>query len=382
MFMNKKIDKAKIDIKSLNDVIALAKNIFKILYILLFVGGVYILTMIAKEWNVWAFILQLLKIVSPLFIGIVIAWLFDPFIKWLEKKGIRRKIGAVIAYLLLIGVLSLILGSILPLLYNQITDFVNVLPEILDTIMGWLDSFFMTIDSKAIDVEAIKEGIYDSIETFGSDLTQSLPGMLISFIGGFFSLAGVFLVGLIIGFFLIISFDSTENLITFLPKKLQADAKGLSRSVNVSLRRFVEGAILDSTLIFVVSSLGLWLVGLKAPLLFGLFCGITNIIPYAGPYIGGVPAVIVGFSQNTTVGLFTLLVIAVIQFLEGNFLQPLIMAKTTRLHPVTIILGLLVFGYFWGIIGMAIATPVIAAFKSIFLYFDEKYNFFTLNDEE
>ena len=90
---------------------------------------------------------------------------------------------------------------------------------------------------------------------------------------------------------------------------------------------------LFSTLIFVVSSLGLWIVGLKAPLLFGLFCGLTNVIPYAGPYIGGAPAVIVGFSQSPTIGILTLVVIAVIQFLEGNFLQPVIMAKSTKLHP-------------------------------------------------
>ena len=113
----------------------------------------------------------------------------------------------------------------------------------------------------------------------------------------------------------------------------------------------MKGAVLDCTLIFVLSSLAFWAVGLKAPMLFGLFCGLTNIIPYAGPYIGGAPAVIVGLTQSPTIGILTLIVIAVIQFLEGNFLQPIIMSKTTKLHPVTIMLGLLIFGYFFGIVG-------------------------------
>ena len=121
------------------------------------------------------------------------------------------------------------------------------------------------------------------------------------------------------------------------------------------------------------------LVGLKAPLLFGLFCGLTNIIPYAGPYIGGAPAVVVAFSQGTPIGLLTLFSIILIQFIEGNFLQSLILSKTTKLHPVTIIMGLLIFGHFWGIIGMAVATPVIAALKTLLLFLDDRYDILKFN---
>ena len=128
-----------------------------------------------------------------------------------------------------------------------------------------------------------------------------------------------------------------------------------------------------------ISSIGLWFVGLKAPLLFGLFCGITNIIPYLGPYLGGIPAVIVGFTQSTTIGILTLVVIAVIQLLEGNLLQPLILSKTTKLHPITIILGLLIFGYFFNIVGMIISTPIIAALEAVVLYFDKKYDILKFN---
>ena len=77
-----------------------------------------------------------------------------------------------------------------------------------------------------------------------------------------------------------------------------------------------------------------------------------------------------------------LVVIVIIQFLEGNFLQPLIMSKTTKLHPVTIILGLLVFGYFFGIVGMLISTPVIAALKTVFKFYDNKYGIIEKDEEE
>ncbi len=105
------------------------------------------------------------------------------------------------------------------------------------------------------------------------------------------------------------------------------------------------------------------------------------MIPYAGPYIGGIPAVIVGFSQSPTVGILTLITIVIIQFLEGNFIQPLVMSKTTKLHPVTIMIGLLVFGHFWGIIGMFVSTPIIAVLKAIFTYFDDKYDIIKIKNE-
>ena len=67
--------------------------------------------------------------------------------------------------------------------------------------------------------------------------------------------------------------------------------------------------------------------------------------------------------------------------LEGNFLQPVVMAKTMKLHPVTILLGLLIFGYLFGIVGMIIATPLIAVLKTIFIFFDEKFDLMRYQDE-
>ena len=167
-----------------------------------------------------------------------------------------------------------------------------------------------------------------------------------------------------------------------MPAKVHSVIEGILRSINKAARSFISGAIIDSTLVFVVTSLLLWIVGLKAPILFGLFCGITNVIPYAGPYIGGAPAVIVGLSQSPVTGLLTLAMLVIIQSIEGSFLQALIMSKSTKLHPVTIMMGLLVFGHFWGIPGMFISTPVIAAAKEVLVYLDKRYQIFSKNSDK
>ena len=374
----------EIDKKKLNELIFLSKNVVKILYVLLIVIGVYALIKLTKELKIVDILLTTLKVVAPLFIGFIIAWLFDPVVKWLQKKGLRRSIGTTLTYIVLIGFIVIVLCGLIPLLSEQLNEFIKVIPNIIDNSKNVIDKTvqrFSVIDG--LDIDALKKEIFDKIVLFSTNLTSELPSMLVDFVKNIFAGMGIIVVGLVIGFYLLMSFDNVnDTLITLCPKKLQKNAKEIIYEVNSSLRRFVVGAALDALLIFVVSSITFVLVGLKAPFLFALFCALTNMIPYVGPYIGGIPAVIVGFSQNPTVGFLTLLSIVIVQFLEGNFIQPMVMSKTTKLHPVTIMIGLLVFGHFWGIIGMFVSTPIIASCKAIFTYFDDKYDLLKFNDED
>lgn len=375
MFGKKNNDKS-VDFKNLNEVIVLSKKILKIAFFLIIVVGIYAITMLLKEWKVFNFLYSILKILTPLFIGIVVAWLFDPLVSFFRKKGIKRGLGAVIVYVLLIGVILLILGSLIPILSTQINDFAKTIPSVLNSITGMVDNLLEKLgDIANFDVENMKTEVYSKIQSIGVNLTNSLPSLTVSLVKSFFSGLGTFVVGLIIGFYLLVSFDSANDTVFgFLPQKIQNTVRDLFNEVNTSLRKYVQGTLMLASLVFVISTIGFFISGLKAPLLFGLFCGITDVIPFIGPYIGGIPAVIVGFSQSPLTGIITLVAIVIVQFIEGNLLQPLIMSKQLKLHPVTIMIGLLVFGYFFGIIGMVIATPAIAAMKVIFNFFDEKYN--------
>lgn len=381
MLRRKEKKQESVDTNKINDVLTLSNKILKIVYILLVILGIYIAIIVCKELSIKKTILTILKTLFPLFIGIFVAWLFDPFVTFLQRKGLKRSVGTFITYVLFIGTLLIIVGAIVPILSEQINEFVKMIPSTFDTIKVWCDNLFERINNvNIVDAVAVKNELFKKIEEIGLGLTNSLPDMLVSSVKTLFSSLGTFIVGLIIGFYLLLTFNNANDLlITLLPKKIQVDARDLVNEVNTSLRKFIEGAIADCSLVFIVTSLAFYIVGLRAPLLFGLFCGITNIIPYAGPYIGGAPAVIVGFSQSPLIGILTLVSVFVVQFLEGNFLQPLIMSKTTKLHPVTIMLGLLIFGHFFGIIGMVISTPVIAAFKATFMFFNDKFGI--LNNE-
>ncbi len=376
MFNKKQINTKEIDKTKINEVMILSKKVLQVLYIILLILGAYTIIKIVKELTIITFIKSILKIIAPLFIGFIFAWLFDPIVSWLKKKKINRTLGALIVYFVFIGLIIVIVCSIIPVLSEQINDFVVMIPDVFDKLKLWVDGIFDKIASTGnIDVSNIEAEMFAKLEEISSNLVASLPTILVSFVTSFISGIGTFVVGLIIGFFLLVSFDNaSDTILPLIPKKMRTDARSLFSTIDICLRNFVKGALLDSTIVFVISSICFWIFGLKGAIIFGLFCGLTNIIPYAGPYIGGAPAVIVGFSQDFTVGILTLISIVVIQFFEGNFFQPLVMSKTTKLHPVSIIIGLLIFGYFWGIIGMLIATPVIAILKAIIIFLSNKFD--------
>ena len=370
--------KKEINYSKLNDLISLSHNILKILFVLLIIVGTHSIIMLIKEVHILPFIFSIIKILAPLFIGVFIAWLFDPIVTKLNKKGIRRIIGTILCYVVFLGILFLVIYAIIPLLSEQINDFVSTtIPSLYDTSKQWIDSIFSNVNSiEGIDAIAMRNEIFKKLELMATNLANSLPDILVVSLKTIFSWIGVFGIGLIIGFYLLLDFDKNiDTIYTLIPKRYRKETKRCLTAVNKPLKRFVNGALLDCTVVFVITAIGFSFIGLKSPLLFALFCALTNVIPYAGPYIGGAPAVFVGLTQSTPTGIAILIFIIIVQAVEGNFFQPLIMSKTTKLSPVTIILGLLVFGHFFGILGMIISTPLIGAVKELVNFFDDKYDF-------
>ena len=378
------ISRRKLNYKDLNDILKISKKILNVFLILIIVLAVYIVLRVCKELSVFKITVNLLKILTPLFIGIVIAWLLNPVVNYMQKKGIRRIIGVSLSYVVLIALIYLILNSIIPLAYNQISDLSQLVPKIISNIESIIDKIlghFNNID--AINVSELKDKIIGVADGYANGIYNDLPNHIVGIVRGFISGAGTFLIGMIIGFFLLLGFNNVgDSLMIFVPSKFQESTKELTTKITKALRGYVNGALFDASIIFVACSIAFALIGLKSPLLFALFCALMNVIPYAGPYIGGFPAILVAFSQSMGIGIGVTLSIIIIQALEGNIMSPIVMSKTTKLHPVTIIVGLLIFGHFFGIVGMLLSTPIISVGKVVIEFIDSKIHIFSNNEEE
>lgn len=374
----------EIDITSLNVILKTGKKLINIGYFMAILALIILGTFLLKEWKILVFIKEFLIVISPIFIGILIAWLFDPFVRKLQEKKIPRVIGCIISYLILFGVLFFICYLFIPSLIGQIKDFIKAAPTIFEELTTFVTGLISRFDSNnLINIKEFKKQITEVISNYGASIVSELPKYLLSVGKSLISFGVNFVLGLMIGFYLLFDFDKfNENICEFLPKSWRNDYNELTQRINTSLRSYVQGVLLVMLLVFITQSIGLTLAGMEAPMLFALFCAVTDVIPYFGPYIGAIPAIIVGFTISPITGICVIISIVVVQLLENNFYQPLIMGHTMQLHPVTIMLGLLIFQHFFGILGMVIATPVIACIKVLLLFINEKLGLFDMINGE
>ncbi len=370
--------KDKINYKKVNEVVSLTSKILNLVYIAMIIGIIFIATLLVKEWGILKFVMTILKVATPFFIGFVIAWLFNPLVVKLENRGWNRAVASMVIFLVFILIIFAFFSMLIPTIYTQLNDLIASLPGIFNSLKNWITNFLNNFNSSdMVDVASIEANIFKSMEDLGTNITTNLPSMIMNIVGVVFSGLGTMAISLVVGLYLLFDFNNAiDHLLKYIPKTHKYEIETLINQIGEELRKCVRGTLTIACMVFVCDSLGFAIAGLKAPILFGLLCGITDLIPYIGPYIGGAAAVIVGFSQNPMTGIIVLSVAVVVQLIENYVLQPVVMSKTVELHPVTIIIGLLIFGHFFGIIGMILAMPIMSLIKVVYRFFATKYDWF------
>ena len=202
LFGNKK-DK-ELDYESLNQILTIGSKLSGIFYIISLIAIVLLGTYLIKEWGILSFIGEFLSVISPIFIGFLIAWLFEPLVKWLQKKKVPRIVGCIISYLIIFGILFLLLYLLIPTFIDQIKDFAATIPELLKNSQKILDKFFETFSRVTdIKVSGIKKEVYMALENLGVILTTNIPATLINIGKSIFSGGVTFILGLMIGFYIL-----------------------------------------------------------------------------------------------------------------------------------------------------------------------------------
>ena len=372
--------KAELNIEKINEGVVLLNKMLKILFIVLIIAAIMIVTYVIKEWRIFSILKGLLSVLSPLFIGIVIAWLFNPLVTKLSKWKLSRFWATILVYTVFIALLVVILVYSVPVITSQINDFIDYVPTLTKNIKEMVNNFLGIFESALGGNSAnVKQELYNSIIQIGKDITIGFPDKIVGLVTAIVSGLGSFVIGLFVGLYMLFDFDHVSKVfINLLPKSWREDAKNLMDISNKTLVNYVQGILITITLVFIGNAIGFSIAGLKAALLFALFCGVTNAIPYIGPYIGAIPAAIVGFTQSTTTGIIVIISAIVVQLFDNVLFTPLVQSKGLKLHPVTVIISLLVFGKFFGILGMILAVPIVAVLKTIFTYFNNKYKFINI----
>lgn len=295
----------------------------------------------------------ILNIFIPVFIGFIYAWLVNPFLNKFKK----RSLISIILFFIIIVCLFLFFYYLVPLIYKEVNELVKVIPNIYNFFELKLLDLGININSFEIDINKIIEFV---------------PKYVIGFFKGCFKYIGSIFIGLIIGLYMSMEYNKIiEFMIGIIPSKYKCEVVGILDKISIEVRKCVSGMLLVSFSIFILDTIAFLLLGIDSPILLGILCGLTDLIPYIGPYIGGGIVLLVALSESKGIIIATLIVIVIIQCIENYVLQPIIMSKSTRISPLLIIIGLLVFGNLFGIVGMLLATPLVCIVRVIYLYLGE-----------
>lgn len=319
----------------------------KLKEIVLLLIAIILSAFIIKYLKIFSYLKLILGILVPLFVGFIYAWLLDPLITKLSK-GHKRNFICIALFLFIVLVISLFFYLLIPTIYKEISELGEILP-----------SFFNILQRKITDL-----GLSSYLDRVLNFLLDNIPLYLVNIVKVLFKYLGVTLVGLILGLYMSMDYEVIiEGINKIVPSKYQCVFTNLTKDVSTEVRKCVNGTLFIAFWVFVMDTILFMIVGLDASLLLGILCGITDLIPYIGPYIGGILAVCVGFTESKMMGIVTIVICVLVQSIENYVLQPIVMSKKMKIRPIIILIGLLLFGNLFGIMGMILATPIIAIIK-------------------
>jgi predicted PurR-regulated permease PerM len=301
--------------------------------------------------------LYLIRDVIVIFIfALIVASAIAPAVNLLAKIKIPRVLGALIVYIVLIGLLGLLLSLVVPSIAKDIKDLSFNLPNYIEFLSDKFESF-QRASSRYQDIinqfQKFLAGTGDLLRKSASELFSTA----IDVFGGIFSL----LVVLVISFYLSVQKQGVQHVLTAItPHEHRDYILSLWERSQRKLGRWLQGQLFLGIIVGVLVYIGLSLLNIKFALLLAVLAGILEIFPYIGPAMAAIPAVILGFLQAPILGLWVLILYIVIQQMENHLIVPLVIGKIVKLNPVAVILALLIGGRLGGIPGMILAVPIAA----------------------
>jgi predicted PurR-regulated permease PerM len=325
---------------------------------------------------VWQPIVKIiLTVLFPFLVAALITYLLHPLVEKIHEMGVHRGLAVIIIYTLFFGGIGFALYKGVPVFIKQIRDLTENLPQFADQYRFWLREIQNRTSEWPMGIhERIEEGIIG----FEQRLERLLSTILTNMVN---ILNSIFVIAIIpfIAFYMLKDFTVLKKAAWYLtPRKWRQQGIQFLKDVNESLGSYIRGQLLVCVIIGTVSSILFWFIDMKYPLLLGFIIGITNVIPYFGPVIGAIPAVIIAATVSMKMVLFIAIIIFALQFLEGNILSPLIVGKSLHMHPLMIMMALLAGGEVSGVVGLILAVPILAIVKVAILH---ARNHFTRKNE-
>ncbi|MHC9533077.1 AI-2E family transporter [Dellaglioa sp. L3N] len=320
--------------------------------------------------------------ISTLFIPIIVSgflfYLFNPVVKFLMKVKFKKfkisRTGAVaIVFVFLAIVLVALIGYMIPRLLSQLGQLVTHIPGYAKAVSDSSTDMFDHLNKyawfKEIDFDSYLNQFESSMGTYFKSIATNLTNSIGSMIG---VVTSVTVVALTVPVMLFYMLKDGQKLVPSL-KKLVPEKHGdelveLLGRMGDTISAYIGGQAIECLFVGVFTAIGYSIIGMPYALLLGVVAGFANIVPYIGPYIGLFPALIIAVTQSTQIVIFVIIVVLIVQQVDGNFVYPNVIGKSLNIHPLTIIILLLVAGNIAGLLGMILGIPLYAVVKVVVQY--------------
>lgn len=321
------------------------------------------------------------KILQPIIIGCALAYLFNFLLKFFETKVLKdeylkkvkikskRGLGLLLTYITVFFVLYLFMYFVFPQLMASIIGLINDVPSYIAQASKFADNIMRDLNLQNEYLNYVKENwqaFVDYIIKFATDLIPLLGGILSNIASSIWNI----ILGLIVSIYLLIDkerfFGISKKIIFAMFSENRAKRiLELTHRSNDTFGKFLSGKILDSLIIGILTFVVLTLVKMPYTLLVSVIVGITNIIPFFGPFIGAIPSVIIILFVDPVKALWFLVIILIIQQIDGNIIGPKILGDSIGISAFWILFSILVAGKFLGLVGMIIGVPLFAVIYTI-----------------
>jgi predicted PurR-regulated permease PerM len=312
-------------------------------------------------------------VIPPVLVAVLIVYLLNPAVTVLERKRVPRWAGTAISYIAVAALLTGLSMVLVPALSRQLSSFAVLVPDIGDRLVQSVNDAlaFVGLDVQ-VGTTLSGESLAQEIQAFLT--TESNRNAALAILGGISGLAtGVFhfvvafVLGPVIAFYVLVDLPRLLDLARKLPPPhMRAEADVIAGKLVFVVGGYVRGQLLVATFVGVACTIGLAVIGLPFWLVLGVIAGVTNLIPLIGPFVAGLLGVGVALvSDGVGLAVLVVVVMTAIQQVDSHVLSPIVVGHTVRVHPMVVLFALLIAGTTFGIFGMLVAVPLVAAVKVV-----------------
>ncbi|ADH60813.1 protein of unknown function UPF0118 [Thermoanaerobacter mathranii subsp. mathranii str. A3] len=329
----------------------------KIYLFFLIIAAIGLLYFFIKNW------VSIKNILSPFFIAGLVAYLLNPMVKFFNSKGLSTFFSILLVFLIVTLGILIFSFYIFPLMINEMIAFITMIPFYIEELQNILIQLKFNYFSYL--PPQFEKVLDKNLNTLNNLFASRVDMAFKSTVAILKNVIDAILVPIITFYFLKDKNLFKKEIEKIIPSKYHSSFFTLLRKIDKILSKYIRAQIYLSIFVGILTSIGLSLIKIKYAFLVGLLTGVLNIIPYIGPILSIIPAVLLGFLDSLSKGIWALVVCLLVQQIENAFITPKILSDSVGLHPITVIFSLIAGGELFGIWGLLLSVPIVAIVKAV-----------------